>query len=74
MAHTISEKSGIACLLLMLLVAIPGLHRFYAGKVGTGLLFLITLGGFGLWWLIDLIFLVTGTFTDAEGRPIKLSK
>lgn len=74
MANSISEKSGIACLLLLLLVAIPGLHRFYAGKVGTGILFLITLGGFGLWWLIDLIFIITGTFTDGEGNAIKLSK
>ena len=76
MPNGTSEKSGIACLLFLLLIQ-PfglGLHRFYVGKVGTGILFLITMGGLGLWWLIDLIILTAGSFTDAGGNFVKLSK
>ena len=69
----VSDKSGIACLLFLLLLNLLGIHRFYVGKVGTGILFLITFGGFGLWWLIDLIMLICGAFTDADGRKVKLS-
>ena len=74
MLNGTSEKSGIACLLFLLLLSPLGLHRFYVGKVGTGILFLITFGGFGLWWLIDLIMLIAGAFTDADGVTVKLGK
>ncbi|MBN1125229.1 MAG: TM2 domain-containing protein [Sedimentisphaerales bacterium] len=70
----ISDKSGVACLLLLLLLPGLGIHRFFVGKIGSGILFLLTAGGCGIWWLIDLIILVMGNFTDAEGRPVKLSK
>ena len=73
MANGISEKSGIACLLFLILLSPWGIHRMYVGKVGTGILFLLTLGGLGLWWLIDLILLCVGSFTDAAGRVVKLS-
>ncbi len=68
-----SEKSGIACLLFLLLLGNLGIHRFYVGKMGTGFLFLITIGGLGLWWLIDLILLVSGSFTDIDGCSVSLS-
>jgi len=74
MANGISEKSGIACLLFLLLLGPLGLHRFYVGKVGTGVLFLLTCGGLGLWWLIDLIIVIVGSFTDANGAAVKLGK
>ena len=45
-----------------------GIHRFYAGKFWTGLLFLLTGGGLGIWWIIDLVMLAMGRFEDAEGR------
>ncbi len=67
-----SDKSGLACLLLLLFVGWLGAHRFYVRKVGTGLLFILTFGGLGIWWLIDLILIVTGAFTDADGRRVKL--
>ncbi|MBN1816031.1 MAG: TM2 domain-containing protein [Sedimentisphaerales bacterium] len=70
----ISDKSGIACLLLLLLLGPLGIHRFYVGKVGSGILFLLTAGVCGIWVIIDIIMLVMGNFTDAEGRPVKLSK
>ncbi|MBP8604356.1 MAG: TM2 domain-containing protein [Phycisphaerae bacterium] len=74
MANGVSEKSGIACLLFLLLLGPLGIHRFYVGKAGTGVLFLLTCGGLGLWWLIDLILLVAGSFTDADGNTVKLNK
>lgn len=74
MAASVSEKSGIACLLFLLLLGPFGLHRFYVGKIGTGILFLITAGGLGIWWLLDLIILIVGSFTDAGGNFVKLAK
>ena len=73
MENSVSEKSGIACLLFLLLLDPFGIHRMYVGKVGTGILYLLTFGGLGLWWLIDLILLCTSSFTDADGATVKLS-
>jgi len=47
-----------------------GLDRFYIGKVGTGILKLITFGGFGLWWLIDVIFILLNKRTDVDGKNL----
>lgn len=47
-----------------------GVHRFYVGKVGTGVLQLVTLGACGIWTLIDFIMIAIGNFTDAEGKRI----
>nr|WP_082866820.1 TM2 domain-containing protein [Paenibacillus elgii] len=66
-----SPKSFVAALLLAFFFGSLGVHRFYVGKVGTGILMLITLGGFGVWTLIDFIMIAVGSFTDSEGRPIK---
>ncbi len=65
-----NEKSWIATLLLCLFLGGIGVHRFYVGKVGTGILQLITLGGCGIWTLIDLIMILVGKFTDKDGNPI----
>ena len=48
-----------------------GVHRFYVGKIGTGILQLLTLGGLGIWTMVDFIMVVTGNFTDGDGNPIK---
>jgi len=47
-----------------------GIHRFMVGKVGTGILMLLTLGGLGIWTLIDFIVILTGGFTDKDGNKI----
>lgn len=65
-----SEKRILPAFLLCFFVGFLGVHRFYAGKVGTGVLQLLTLGGLGIWVLIDLILIVTGSFRDADGDRI----
>lgn len=66
-----SEKEWLVTLLLCLFLGGIGVHRFYVGKIGTGILQLITLGGCGIWTLIDLIMIVTGSFKDKDGNEIK---
>jgi TM2 domain-containing membrane protein YozV len=66
-----SRKGFVPTLLLCMLLGGIGVHRFYVGKIGTGILQLLTLGGFGIWALVDLISIATGNFTDAEGQAIK---
>jgi len=65
-----SDKSRLVTLLLLIFLGGFGAHRFYAGKMGTALLFIVTFGGLGIWWLIDIVMVCTGSFTDSEGRPI----
>jgi hypothetical protein len=65
-----SDKSRGVALALALVLGVFGAHRFYAGKTGTGLLQLCTLGGLGIWYLYDVIIVAAGSFTDSEGRRI----
>ena len=60
----------LALFLLTFFVGVLGVHRFYVGKIGTGVLMLITLGGLGVWFLVDLILVVTGQFTNKDGQKI----
>jgi TM2 domain-containing membrane protein YozV len=66
-----SEKGFVPTVLLCLFFGFLGVHRFYVRKIGTGILMLITLGGFGIWAFIDLIMLICGSFKDGNGLPIK---
>ena len=66
-----SEKGFVPAILLCFFLGGFGGHRFYVGKVGTGILMLITLGGLGIWTLIDFVIIVCGAFKDKDGRPIK---
>lgn len=66
-----SEKGFLATLLLCILLGPLGVHRFYVGKIGTGILMLITAGGLGIWAIIDLIMIIVGSFTDKQGLPVK---
>lgn len=66
-----SEKRILVGFLLCFFLGCFGLHRFYVGKIGTGILQLLTLGGLGIWALIDLIFLATGSFKEKDGKILK---
>lgn len=66
-----SEKDWLVTLLLSLFLGTLGIHRFYVGKTGTGILQLITVGGCGIWTLVDIIMIATGKFTDKDGNEIK---
>ena len=68
-----SEKSFVAVLILCVLLGSLGIHRFYAGRIVTGILMILTLGGLGIWTLIDLIMIATGSFKDSKGLKIKSS-
>ena len=66
-----SEKGFAPTLLLCFFFGILGFHRFYVGKVGTGILMIITFGGLGIWSLIDFIMIAIGSFKDSDGLLVK---
>lgn len=65
------QKSWLATLLLCLLLGGFGVHRFYTGHIATGVLQLLTLGGCGIWALIDLIMIIVGSFKAADGSELQ---
>ena len=67
---TTSTTDWLNLFLLTFFVGVLGVHRFYVGKIGTGFLMLLTLGGLGVWFLVDLILVVTGQFTNKDGQKI----
>ena len=70
MTAPVSPKSRLATALLCFFLGWLGAHRFYVGKIGTGLLMVVTVGGFGIWSTIDFILVVAGSFTDVDGLRI----
>jgi TM2 domain-containing membrane protein YozV len=63
-----SPRRILPAALLCGMLGVFGAHRFYVGKIGTGILQLCTIGGFGIWSLVDFIMIVVGSFRDKEGR------
>ena len=66
----ISPRSRLVALLFCILLGFLGVHRFYVGKIGTGILMLVTIGGLGIWQLVDLILIAVGSFRDKENRRV----
>ena len=67
----ISPKSRLIALLLSIFLGWLGIHRFYAGKIGTGILWMFSFGMLGIGWLYDVIVILLGCFKDNYGRVIK---
>ena len=67
----VSPKSRLATTLLAFFLGEFGAHRFYLGKIGTAIAMLLTLGGLGIWALVDFIMAVAGVMKDKEGKLIK---
>ena len=66
-----SERSRSVALVLGMLGGVFGLHRFYAGRTQSGIIMAITFGGMGMWWLYDMVMLVSGEFRDADDLPLR---
>lgn len=67
----ISDKDWLTTLLLCIFLGYLGIHRFYTNNTAIGLGQLLTGGGCGVWWLIDAIMLVTGSYKDGNGKFVK---
>ena len=65
-----SPKSRLITLLLCFFFGIFGVHRFYIKKIGAGILMIFTVGGCGIWALIDLCMIVFGAFADKNNKPV----
>ncbi|MCI9111151.1 MAG: TM2 domain-containing protein [Eubacterium sp.] len=70
-AEVISPKSKAVAALLCFFLGELGIHRFYVGKIGTGILYLCTLGFCGIGVLIDFIMILCGSFKDSTGAFLK---
>jgi TM2 domain-containing membrane protein YozV len=70
--QVVSPKSRFAALMLALFIGMLGIHRFYVGKIGTGILQIVTFGGLGIWVIVDAVLIAGGWFKDKQGRPIKV--
>lgn len=64
------KKSYVVTLLLALFFGALGVHRFYTGRVLSGIAQLLTMGGFGVWTFIDIIMLTLGKFKAANDQEL----
>ncbi len=67
-----SSKSKWTAFVLCLFLGVLGGHKFYVGKSGAGVLYFCTVGLFGIGWIIDLLVIASGGFTDKWGRKLEL--
>lgn len=66
-----SEKSKSTAFLLCYFLGVFGVHRFYIGRWKTAVLMLLTIGGLGIWWLIDTVLIMGAKLTDADGNALR---
>ena len=66
----VSGKKWQTALALSVFLGVLGFDRFYLGKIGTGILKLLTWGGFGIWWIADIITIASGKMTDSRGQAL----
>lgn len=66
-------KDWLTTLILNIFVGYLGVHRFYTGNIGIGVIQLLTAGGCGIWVIIDLILIITGDYKDGNGKPLDRS-
>ena len=67
----VSERSRALALALAVVGGVFGLHRFYTGRVASGVWMCITFGGLGIWYLYDVVVIAAGEFRDGDGRRVK---
>jgi TM2 domain-containing membrane protein YozV len=65
-----AQQTKMVLAIVCFFVGFLGVHRFMVGKIGTGVLMLVTFGGLGIWALIDFIMILMGKFTDKQGNAI----
>jgi TM2 domain-containing membrane protein YozV len=64
------QKDWLTTLLLCLFLGWIGVHRVYTGHTVIGVIQLLTAGGCGIWWIVDLIMILTGSYKDSNGFPL----
>lgn len=64
------QRHYLAVFFLSFMWGVFGVDRFYLGKIGTGLLKLVTFGGFGIWIVVDLMLIMSGTMRDKQGNTM----
>lgn len=66
-----SQKNRTVALVLCILLGYLGAHRFYVGKIGTGVLWFCTGGVFGIGWIVDMVTVVVGGLYDSNGYVVR---
>ncbi|HKF38169.1 MAG TPA: TM2 domain-containing protein [Ktedonobacteraceae bacterium] len=65
------QKDWLTALLFCIFLGWLGIHRFYTGHTVIGVVQLLTAGGCGIWWIVDLIMILTDSYRDSNGLPLK---
>lgn len=66
-----SDKSKKTALMLCIFLGYLGIHQFYVGKIGKGLIYMFTFGICGIGWIADIIKILLGSFRDNVGAPLR---